>query len=185
MDYQSFYRQLFAPLESELGPIDRDTIVAMMGFDGGGPLSFCTFGAESGNPLMTYVSCELAVRSEQQPSDFGRYELLSTCDDEQWVRSTLSDIGRMSFDTTFGHGHTLDVGPCVAADDPIQGVVFEKVCSVEIENEQFGILRCIGISRPELDFARLHGCQALFDRLSEADIYPHTIRQRESVIESF
>lgn len=185
MNYQLFYRQLFAPLESKFGPIDCDTIVALMGFDGGGPRSFCTFGAELGNPLITYVSCELAVRLEQQPCEFGRYELLSTCDDEGWVRGTLSDIGWMSLDTTFGHGPILDIGPGVAADDPIQGIVFDKVCAVEIENQQFGILGCIGITRPEMDFARLHGSQALFDRLSAASCYPQTLRKRESVIESF
>lgn len=40
MDYEKFYRQLFAPLEVMLGPVDRDTIVAIIGFDAGGPLAF-------------------------------------------------------------------------------------------------------------------------------------------------
>src|SRR5262245_7468527 len=94
MDYQEFYRQLFVPLEASIGPIDRDTIVAIIGFDGGGPLNFCTIGCERSGPCITYVSCELAVRDEQIPCEFGRYELLSTCDDEKWVRSIVSDIGR-------------------------------------------------------------------------------------------
>lgn len=34
MDYHDFYRQLFAPLEASIGPIDRDTIFAITGFDG-------------------------------------------------------------------------------------------------------------------------------------------------------
>src|SRR5690242_1554660 len=107
MNYDEFYQKLFEPLIEQFGPMDRDTIVAIVGFDMGGPLNFCTFNQKSESGCKTYVSCELAVRDQQQPSEFGRYELLANCDDEKWVRSVLSDIGRMSLDVTFGDGHTL------------------------------------------------------------------------------
>ncbi len=44
MDYHAFYAQLFSPLDSKLGPIDPETMVAIIGFDAGGPLGFCTIG---------------------------------------------------------------------------------------------------------------------------------------------
>ncbi len=78
MDDEQFYRLLLAPVERIFGPIDRDTIVAIIGFDSGGPLNFCTIGRDRGDRFITYVSCELAVRGEQQPSEFGRYDLLTS-----------------------------------------------------------------------------------------------------------
>ena len=69
------------------------TIVPSVGFDAGGPLSFCTLTQQTRLPCITYVSCELAAREDQQPSELGRYELMATSDDKQWVRSIVSDIG--------------------------------------------------------------------------------------------
>src|SRR5260221_14113422 len=109
MGCKRFYAQLFAPVEAQLGPIDSETLCAISGFDAGGPLNFCTIKNGADNPFITYVSCELAVRKEQQPCDLGRYELLCACDDEQWVRSIITRIGQESMHTAFGHGHTLDI----------------------------------------------------------------------------
>ena len=182
MDYRVFYRQLFTPLEASIGPIDRDTIVAIVGFDLGGPLNFCTIGREEGGPCITYVSCELAVRDDQKPSELGRYELLSECDDEQWVRSIVSNIGRMTMETTFGTGHTMDIGPWVGPDAPVQGVVFEEECRCQIEGVPFGVLRVIGVSRPEMEYAQRIGVPSLLERLKAAGIYPRTLTRRPSVV---
>ena len=165
MDHQQFYRQLFAPLEAELGPVDPMTIAPIVGFDAGGPLSFCTFRPGSDSRCITYVSCELAIRAEQQPSEFGRYELLATSDDEHWVHSIVSDIGRMTLEGVFGDGHTLDIGPWVEDGDRIQGVVFERAASVQIEGRSFGILRIVGVTRNELEFARSFGVSVLTSKL--------------------
>jgi hypothetical protein len=182
MDYQEFYHRLFAPLESAIGRIDQNTLFAIIGFDCGGPLNFCTIGADSGNRFVTYVSCELAVRSEQRPSEIGRYELAVSCDDEQWVRERLTEIGRMSMEESFGHGHTLDFGPCAKPSDLIQGVLFEELCTSVIDGENYGVLRCIGISRTEMEYAQLHGSDGLLALLQEAGVYPHTEVQRHSVV---
>jgi hypothetical protein len=182
MNFHDFYRQLFAPLESRLGRLDPNTLFPIMGFDGGGPLSFNTIGVGQGKRFVTYVSCELAVRLEQLPSDFGRYELLVSCSDEQWARRWVTEIGRMSFDKVFGHGHTLDFNGCVDASEPIQGVILEKLYDTRIGENTFGILRCIGITRTELEFARQKGSAEMFARLKKAGLYPHTDPMRCSVI---
>ena len=88
----------------------------------------------------------------------------------------------MSFDTTFGHGHTLDIGPWVGRDAPIQGVVFETVCSCRIDRQPYGILRVVGVSRPELEYAQEHGTPALLARLKAAGAYPDTRVNRDSVV---
>src|SRR5262245_28536020 len=151
MDYKKFYTELFAPLERRYGPIDSDTIAAIIGFDSGGPLNFCTIGANPAEGHITYISCELAVRNEQRPSECGRYEFICSCDDEQWVRSVVSDLGRMSLETVFGHGHTVDIAPWVAHGAPIQAVLLTREEQVQIAGNRFAIYRVTGVCRAELD----------------------------------
>jgi Suppressor of fused protein (SUFU) len=182
LDYQRFYRELFAPLEAEIGPIDRHTIIAIIGFDCGGPLNFSTIGSERGERVITYVSCELAVREEQVPSDLGRYELLCSCDNEQWVRSKVTNLGRMSLETKFGHGHTVDMGEVVGPDATIQGVVFEAQYSAIIDGQTYGVFRIIGLTRAEMDYKRSHGFPALVRSLKRGGVYPHTLVARASVV---
>ena len=181
MDLRRFYAELFAPLEPTIGPLDPDTIVAIVGFDAGGPLNFCTIGRGKSR-FTTYISCELAVRAEQQPAEFGRYELLTTCDDEDWVWSIVTDIGRMSLEAAFDDGHTLDIRPWVEPDDLIQGAVFEKLFESKIDGEAYGVLRVLGVTRPEMDFARAHGASSLLKRLIDAGEYPNTTAARSSVV---
>jgi hypothetical protein len=180
MDYSHFYHELFSPLEATLGSRDPNTIFAIVGFDCGGPLNFVTFGVNSGQKFVTYVSCELAVRREQRPAAFGRYELLASCDDEHWVRHWLSEIGRMSLLESFDDGHTLDFGENVAQSERIHGVLFEKGYSREIGGESYGILRCVGITRDEIEFARQYGSKSLLARLHEWGVYPNTHTKRSS-----
>jgi hypothetical protein len=182
MDYNKFYTELFRPLEKRLGTIDRDTIFAIIGFDGGGPLSFCTIGREQGEQFITYVSCELAVRDEQQPSEHGRYEFICSCDDEKWVRSIVSNLGRMSLETTFGHGHTIDIGPCATADAPIQAVLLTEEEQVKIAGKSFSIYRVMGICRAELEFKMQHGFAALLSALKTHGVYPNTTVNRASIV---
>ncbi len=182
MDYNAFYSKLFAPLESTLGPIDANTIVAIIGFDAGGPLNFCTIGYGGTHPIKTYVSCEMAIRDEQRPSRAGRYELLVSCDDEYWVRSVITDIARMSCEVSFGDGHTLDIGPWVGEDARLQGVVFKKLSESSIDGTSYCILRVVGVTRAELEFAREKGVAQLIARLKDCGVYPNTLIDRKSAI---
>jgi hypothetical protein len=181
MDYQKFYAQLFAPLEQQLGPLDADTLMAIVGFDAGGPLNLCTIGRERGERFVTYVSCELAVRDNQKTGSLGPYELMMTSDDEDWCRSVLSDIGRMSLDELFEPLETLDIGPLMASDFPLQGIVFEEFASLKIGRRKHGILRCHGVTRPELEFAIEFGSEKLLQRLKDAGISHRTSVRRESI----
>ena len=187
MDYRSFYQKLYAPLEAAHGTLDTDTIAAIIGFDAGGPLNFCTIGRDASARIVTYVSCELAVRDVQLPNAHGRYELLASCDEEDWVRSILSDIGRMSLDTAFNDGDTMDIGGWVnegwfRRKPPLQGILFKTEATADIEGQPFGILRCIGITRPEMEHAQEHGSASLIALLETGGVYPHTMVNRKSVV---
>lgn len=82
----------------------------------------------------------------------------------------------------FGHGHTIDIGPVVGADFPLQGLVVEEFARVVVDGSNYGILRFHGVTRSELEFAMKSGTDELLERLERADIYPHTsIYRRESI----
>jgi hypothetical protein len=149
---QEFYDALFAPLIATYGPLDRDTLTAVVGFDAGGPVSLCTVGYGGPTPTL-FVTCELAVRREQIPSKCGRYELLAISSDEEWARSTLTNIAEMTFEFAFGHLHTLDIGPWVEEDAKIQGILFTEAYTVVIAGEQYAIFRCSPLTRDQLERA--------------------------------
>lgn len=184
MDYQSFYLRLFAPLEARLGPLDPGTLMAIIGFDEGGPLNLCTIGR--GEEIVAYVSCELAVRDDQMPNASGHYELLMSGNDEDWIRQVLTDIGEMGLRTAFNHGDTLDIGAWVDDDDgsgnSLQGVLFRQEYALDIDGRAAGVLRAIGITRAEMTLAREQGPEALVARLQDAAVYQHTLLGRTSVV---
>lgn len=183
MDYNEFYKQLFQPIEESIGPVDEATIMAIVGFDLGGPVSLCTVG-RCREPFVTYVTCELSVREEQKPAKFGRYELMMTCDDESWAHDMLTRIGQMSLEGVFGHGHTVDISNIVEVDCPFHGLVVEEFARVKINGSSYGILRIHGVTGSELQFARKSGTDALLERFKRAGIYPRTsLKREESVVE--
>lgn len=181
MDYNRFYKQLFRPIEERVGHVDEASIMAIIGFDCGGPVTLCTVGYGR-EQFVTYITCELSVRDEQQPAEFGRYEVMMTCNDEAWARKILTKIGQMSLDGVFEHGHTVDIGQIVGPDCPLQGLVVEEFARVTVDGRGYGILRFHGVTRSELEFAMESGTDELLERLGRAGIYPRTsIHRRESI----
>jgi hypothetical protein len=181
MDCKSFYKQLFKPVEERIGPIDAKTMVALIGFDCGGPLNICTVG-RGRDRFVTYLSCELALRHSQKTGDAGPFEVMMVCDNEHWIRNMLTRIGRMSFESVFESGDTIDVGQVVESNCPVQGLVVEEFARVRIDGRSHAILLFHGVTRAELEFAMSVGSDELLDRLKRTGVYPRTsIYRRESI----
>jgi hypothetical protein len=178
MDYDRFYKKLFQPIEERVGPMDQEGIGAIIGFDCGGPIRLDCVGHGRG-PFVTYVTAELAWRPEQKPAEFGRYEIMMTCDDEDWARKVLTRMGGMSTDVVFGHGHTVDIQPLVGAKPPIQGVAIEEFARVQIDGQSYGLLQIHGITRSEMEYARKYSTDMLLEQLKHANIYPRTSSKRK------
>lgn len=181
MDYELFYAHLFRPIEKLIGPFDPATIMAIIGFDCGGPLSFRTVGGVR-EQFVTYVSCELAVSTGQKCGDTGPFEVMMSCDDQKWAMNMLTKFGRMSFQEIFEDGHTVDIGEIVGPHCPLQGLVVEEFARILIEGRNYGILRLHGVTRAELEFAMKAGVKRLIENLKEAGIYPRTSIQRKHSI---
>jgi Suppressor of fused protein (SUFU) len=176
-------KEFFRVMDERVGPFDRPFQFRVFPFDAGGALNLLTVGAGRGEPLVTYVSWDLLGHEQQKRGSFGRYELLATCDDEQWCSDVLTKIGRLGLEELFEPGDTLDIGQWVSVDAPIQGVVFEEAFCAELQGERCGLLRCIGVTRAELEFAMRHSTPALVERLERAHVYPHTMVHRKESVE--
>jgi hypothetical protein len=88
----------------------------------------------------------------------------------------------MSLETAFADGHTLDIGPWVEPDEPMQGLLFETISAVRIDGRDYAVLRLIGITRDELEYAYDHSVGELLGRLKAAGVYPNTATQRASLV---
>ena len=183
MDYERFYKHLFSPIEDRIGPFDKAGIMAIVGFDCGGPISLSTVGREQRKKFVTYITCELACRKEQQPASFGRYEFMMTCDDREWAHHILTKLGQMSLESAFDHGHTVDIRRIVPGNCPLKGLITEEFARAKIGRKSFGIMQVHGVTRPELDFARRFGADKLLDALKAARIYPRTSPKRKKSID--
>jgi hypothetical protein len=182
MDYQRFYKLLFEPIEQRIGQIDETGIMAIIGFDAGGPVGLSTVG-RGRERFVTYVTCELSVRPEQKPAEAGRYEVMITCDDQKWAHGILTRLGRMSLESVFDHGHTIDISPVVDGDCPVQGLVVEEFARTTIDGKTYGLLYFHGVTRSELKFAMKSGADELLEKLRRAGIYPRTSIHRKDSIE--
>ncbi len=178
MNLPKLSKKFFALLDDRIGPFDRPFQFRVFPFDAGGALNFLTVGVGRGDSFITYVSWDLFGHEQQKRGGLGRYELLVVDDDQKWCVDVLTKIGRQSLQEVFEPGDTLDIGSWVEPEAPIQGVVFEDALRQELSGEPCGVLRCIGITRPELEFAKSHGPGMLAERLQQAGVYPHTVVQR-------
>jgi hypothetical protein len=175
-----FYKHLFAPIEKRLGAIDQNTLIALMGFEYDGLLNFSTVGAGR-EPFVTYVSCELALRDGQKIDDTGPYEVMMACNNKGWALDMLTRVGRMSFQSLFAHGHTIDISPVVDQKFTTRGLLVEEFAKVMIDQSPYRLLWFHGITQSELDFARAKGSTELLKRLQQAGVYPNTSLNRESI----
>ena len=146
-----------------------------------GELSLVRFAKRHGR-FTTFLSSGLVICPEQKPSRVGRYELMCVAEDEGWVREVLSDIARMSFDLRFDGGHTFDLSSWAFETDTLQGVLFEEACRVRVDGSPYGVLRCIGITRRELAYARKEGPRRLLVELKANGVYPASDARRRSVV---
>lgn len=185
MNLETLAKQFFSIIDRGVGPFDRPFQFRPFPFDAGGALNFLTVGLGR-EKFVTYVSWDLLGHEQQKRGKLGRYELLAHCDDEQWCLNILTNIGRQSLVDVFEPGDTMDISPWIKNTSwTTYGIIFEEAFSIQIKiglkNEQCGLLRCIGITKDEFEFARLHGIDVLIALLKDSGIYPKTILNRASI----
>jgi hypothetical protein len=187
MSVSTLSKKFFQLIDEKIGPFDRPFQFRPFPFDAGGSLNFLKVSGKNNGGFATYVSWDLFGHEKQKHGKLGRYELLTDCDDENWCIEVLTSIGRQGLNEVFDPGDTFDIGPLVKPDAPIQGVIFEAVLRTKLHrwvlSEHCGLLRCIGVTRLELEFTKKHGTPALIEKLKQAGIYPRMHVQRQTSIE--
>ena len=181
MSVSQLAKSFFRHLDKNIGPFDRPFQFRVFPFEAGGALNFLTVGVGRGIPFVTYVTWDLLGNENQKRGSIGRYELMAISNDGDWCIDVLTKIGRQGLQEVFEPGDTLDIGPWVAPDSLIQGVVFEEALGIELCREHCGLLLCIGITKAELEFAIKHGGTALIECLKRTDLHPRTILRRDSI----
>jgi hypothetical protein len=184
MEVSDLAKAFFDVLDKAVGPFDRPMRFHIFPFGAGGAVNFLTVGAGRCKSVK-YVTWDLLGDEGQKHGRLGRYEILTQCDDNAWCLNVITNLGRLGLSEKLEPGETVDIGAWVDPKDSLQGVALEEALSVVLgegrHRENCGLLRCIGITRPELEFARQYGVEALFRHLRRADIYPRTITKRRSV----
>jgi hypothetical protein len=175
----------FEIVDKRFGPFDRPLQFRPFPFEVGGALNFLTIGAGKG-PMVTYVTWDLIGQRDQRRGKLGRYELLTMCDNEEWVLDIITNIGRQTLSEVFDSGDTMDISPWSNKySSELTGILFEEAFVTEISvglmRQKCSLLRCIGITNKELEFARTHTSRTLIDRLKSSNVYPKTIFGRSSI----
>jgi hypothetical protein len=187
MSVSELSKKFLHVIEERVGPFDRPFQLRVFPFDAGGALNFLTVGTGRSDPFVTYVSWDLSGHEQQKHGSLGRYELLAICDAKEWCLDVLTKIGRQTLQEVFEPGDTLDIGQWVSPGSPMQGIMFEEALRGELRHflrrERCGLLRCIGITRPELEFAMRYGTAVLVERLKQAGNYPRTIICRRQTMD--
>jgi hypothetical protein len=187
MTVSKLAKKFFRCVDEQIGPFDRPFEFRPFPFDSGGALNFLKIAAKEGETFSTFVSWDLFGHEKQKRGKFGRYELLAVCNDENWCMDVLTHIGQQGLNELIEPGDTFDLGPLIIPESPLQGVVFEAALQLKLRqwiwSEPCGLLRCIGVTRPELEFAKKLGVPALMERLKRAGIYPSTVAQRKNLVD--
>lgn len=106
MNYKKFYTDIFEQIVNEYGELDSETLTAIIGFSGGGPVSLNKISSKN-----LFVTCELALYPEQKLSTEDlRYEFMATeFSDAKWCQSVFTALGNLSFNAVLGDKHTIDI----------------------------------------------------------------------------
>jgi len=136
MDYEKFYSMLFKDLVDRFGPLDRESIVSIIGFSAGGPVNISKIDSKK-----IYVTCELADYKEQvKSSENLNYEFLAVEKfDSDWCRTVFTALAALGMEAELGDGHTVDISGVVEDDDPVKVVSLSLFSSIVYHGKKYGI----------------------------------------------
>jgi hypothetical protein len=150
---RKFYQTLFRKVVRDFGAFDVNTRTAIIGFGGGGPVSFLKVAEK---PI--YVTCELSQYSEQVRSVEGlKFELLAKmrlAEDE--IRSLFTGLGNLSMQARLGDGHTIDVSTLSGVES--LGIVTLRLFSTSrFRLRRYGVYEVVRVTTPNKSLERTRG----------------------------
>lgn len=114
-----------------------------------------------------YVTAEL-IGSEQPENAMGNYELAVAHEgDEQWGVNIICQLAYYTLHTVLEDGETMDIGSATPDGSTIEAFLFRRIAQFDVLGKTANVICCVGISGPELAYAREHGSQALIKQLGD------------------
>ncbi|MFT3917630.1 MAG: hypothetical protein QM704_27160 [Anaeromyxobacteraceae bacterium] len=167
-------------LRREAGTFGDVVRTAIVGFEGGGPVS--TVSAPGPEPWSTHLTTELAASALVERGRAGGHELLVTADDAALAQDLLTAVARAGSSDVLRHGGLVRL---TAWDGPggLRGAVLEEVARAKVGGRAVRVLRCHGLLASELRWAGEHGGPAILRRLAKARV-PGISRRRRPSVES-
>jgi hypothetical protein len=172
MDVEKHYEALFGPVQDRIGPIDSDSLVGIVGFDGGGPISLSTIGVGRAE-YPTYVTCALSVRDDQRHEECPPFEVLIRCNDQGFAWNVLTALGDLSLQATLGPGHIVHLDDLAAGG--VVAILLEEFARVDIAGRPHAVLQAVGLSESLLRVAAQTAVDEAVAILKREGVYPNTI----------
>lgn len=196
-EYEKDYELKTEGLERMLGPSHPMVGHAIIPFAIGGAVDMYYYPhALSGTGFATMELIE-PDGTGPMPNRMGTYELVAftkhsfiQTDDsshpfnliERRVCGNFTRIGNYSTEAELRPGDTCEIPD---DDRPTRYLVFDEYAPdgrvFHIGNRRHGLLLVIEVFQPELEYARLHGSEHLFEKLKLYGFYPYTDLDREPV----
>jgi hypothetical protein len=183
VDYRKLYNEFVVALETRLGTKEDAVIHAIIGFEFGGPPDVLLFKQAPDISGTFYVTSDLLFCEHQPKNSLGRYEVAICLPEErEWAEHILFKLSHATLEEVFDVGHTVDITPWVEDTCAIKGLLITQLISSQFSEPPFGALLCIGVTRPELDYALEHGSRELLSLLESKTKFPCTDLSRASVV---
>ena len=154
-----------------------------MGFEFGGPPDVLLFKHAPGVSGTFYVTSDLLFCEHQPKNSLGGYEVAICLPEErEWAEHILFKLSHATLEEVFDVGHTADITAWVEDTCAIKGLLITELISIQFNEQPFGALLCIGVTRSELDYALAHGSRKLLRLLEKKTRFPCTDLSRAAVV---
>jgi hypothetical protein len=78
-------------------------------------------------------------------------------------------------------GETMDIDSATPAASNIKAFLLDTYATLTLFERVYELRLCLGITKPELQFAMEHGSERLLELLKRRGVYPFTDLDRDSV----
>lgn len=172
-------------LEKILGNQERvvlhSSVPFELGHDAGGASDIYIY--KNNLNKVFYITGDLYGK-RQKLSDAGNYEfLIAHSNEDKWGPYLISRLAYNSLESSIYSGETMDLGSFALKGSSIKAIIFDKYADFTIDNNKYGLMLVMGITKDEFNWAKKNGGKELIIKLKGKNIYPYTNLTRKSIFD--
>lgn len=119
----------------------------------------------------TYVTSDVVALTHQLPSPDGFFELLMSCNDQQFAQWSMTQVAALAENHVLSNGLAVRF---IESNAPLAGVVLERFSTFTFKGAPCAVFRCHGSSETELQLAETEGLDAFTAMRKRRGAYPRT-----------